>query len=140
MGPAAGWGWGGGGKRVKFETQCRGFFCPAIARPSGYCTRIARAGGAHTILYHGAGEVRRYCELRRVIEARDATSCLMIPARCAGEMQGRGAGELILYLSSGDEWFGVFLPNGRPCELEIFGERLAMLGMVIVVVLESRCG
>jgi hypothetical protein len=34
------------------------------------------------------GREPRYGEIRRGRAARDATSCLMIPARCAVEMQG----------------------------------------------------
>lgn len=52
-------------------------------------------GCAHTMLEYTMalgmdGVQRRYCELRRGSEARDVTSCLMIPVRCAAENAREG--------------------------------------------------
>lgn len=93
------------GGRGDSETQRRRIFCPAIVLLEGWLLGIFRVRTYHIYyLLLGMGAAV-FCDLERGCEASDATSCLMIPARCAAEMQGRGPGELILYLSSGDEWF-----------------------------------
>lgn len=75
-------------------------------------------GCAHTMLEYTMA-LGMDGEWRRGSEARDVTSCLMIPVRCAAENAREGGDpvELIMYLSSGDEWtLGIFGRSGdRAC-------------------------
>lgn len=89
------------------------------------------------------GVQRWYCELRRGSEARDVTFLSHDPGsvRCRECKEG-GPGELILYLSSGNEWSLGILGARETVRVGFFfflGSKFTTRG-VVMMLLELLCG